>query len=38
MIEKAGALAFAVDIDSAGRAASRALPGQTVEPKDAKTD
>ncbi|MBP8626231.1 MAG: alpha-hydroxy-acid oxidizing protein [Syntrophorhabdaceae bacterium] len=32
MIEKAGALAFAVDIDSAGRAA-RALPGQTVEPK-----
>ena len=35
MIEQAGALAFAVDIDSAGRAA-RALPGQTVEPKTAK--
>ncbi len=32
MIEQAGALAFAVDIDSAGRAA-RALSGQTVEPK-----
>ena len=32
MIERAGALAFAIDIDSAGRAA-RALPGQTVEPK-----
>lgn len=32
MIEQAGALAFAVDIDSAGRAA-RAVPGQTVEPK-----
>ena len=35
MIEQAGALAFAVDIDSAGRAA-RALPGQTVEPKTPK--
>ncbi|HOJ43765.1 MAG TPA: alpha-hydroxy-acid oxidizing protein, partial [Syntrophorhabdaceae bacterium] len=35
MIEKAGALAFAIDIDSAGRAA-RALPGQTVEPKTPK--
>ncbi|MCX8027012.1 MAG: alpha-hydroxy-acid oxidizing protein [Thermodesulfovibrionales bacterium] len=35
MIEKAGGLAFAVDIDSAGRAA-RALPGQTVEPKTMK--
>lgn len=35
MIEKAGALAFAVDIDSAGRAA-RAVPGQTVEPKTPK--
>lgn len=32
MIEQAGGLAFAVDIDSAGRAA-RAVPGQTVEPK-----
>jgi 4-hydroxymandelate oxidase len=32
LIEQAGALAFAVDIDSAGRAA-RAVPGQTVEPK-----
>jgi len=32
LIEEAGALAFAVDIDSAGRAA-RALPGQIVEPK-----
>ncbi|HPU29362.1 MAG TPA: alpha-hydroxy-acid oxidizing protein [Syntrophorhabdaceae bacterium] len=35
MIEQAGALAFAIDIDSAGRAA-RALPGQTVEPKTPK--
>ncbi|MCX7966144.1 MAG: alpha-hydroxy-acid oxidizing protein [Syntrophorhabdaceae bacterium] len=35
MIEEAGAIAFAVDIDSAGRAA-RALPGQTVEPKTPK--
>jgi isopentenyl diphosphate isomerase/L-lactate dehydrogenase-like FMN-dependent dehydrogenase len=35
MIEQAGALAFAVDIDSAGRAA-RAVPGQTVEPKTPK--
>ncbi|MDR1685609.1 MAG: alpha-hydroxy-acid oxidizing protein [Desulfovibrio sp.] len=35
LIEEAGAVAFAVDIDSAGRAA-RALPGQIVEPKTAK--
>jgi len=35
MIEQAGALTFAIDIDSAGRAA-RALPGQTVEPKTPK--
>jgi len=35
MIEESGALAFAIDIDSAGRAA-RALPGQTVEPKTPK--
>ena len=34
LIEDAGAIAFAVDIDSAGRAA-RALPGQIVEPKTA---
>jgi isopentenyl diphosphate isomerase/L-lactate dehydrogenase-like FMN-dependent dehydrogenase len=32
LIEEAGALAFAIDIDSAGRAA-RAVPGQIVEPK-----
>jgi 4-hydroxymandelate oxidase len=32
LIEQVGAIAFAVDIDSAGRAA-RAVPGQTVEPK-----
>ncbi len=35
MIEEAGGLAVAVDIDSAGRAA-RALPGQIVEPKTPK--
>jgi isopentenyl diphosphate isomerase/L-lactate dehydrogenase-like FMN-dependent dehydrogenase len=35
MIEEAKAVAFAIDIDSAGRAA-RALPGQTVEPKTLK--
>ncbi len=35
LAEQAGAAAFAVDIDSAGRAA-RALPGQTVEPKTLK--
>ena len=35
LIEEAGAVAFAVDVDSAGRAA-RALPGQIVEPKTAK--
>ena len=35
LIEEAGALAFAVDIDSAGRAA-RAVPGQIVEPKTPK--
>ena len=35
LIEDAGGLAFAVDVDSAGRAA-RALPGQIVEPKTAK--
>jgi 4-hydroxymandelate oxidase len=33
--EVAGAIAISMDIDSAGRAA-RALPGQTVEPKDVK--
>jgi len=32
LLEKAGAPFFAIDIDSAGRAA-RALPGKTVEPK-----
>jgi 4-hydroxymandelate oxidase len=32
LVEASGALAFGIDIDSAGRAA-RALPGQTVEPK-----
>jgi isopentenyl diphosphate isomerase/L-lactate dehydrogenase-like FMN-dependent dehydrogenase len=32
MVEEAGAIAWAIDIDSAGRAA-RAVPGQTVEPK-----
>lgn len=35
LIEDAGGIAFAVDIDSAGRAA-RAVPGQIVEPKTAK--
>jgi isopentenyl diphosphate isomerase/L-lactate dehydrogenase-like FMN-dependent dehydrogenase len=35
LIEQAGAFAFAIDIDSAGRAA-RAVPGQTVEPKTLK--
>lgn len=35
LIEQAGAVAFAIDIDSAGRAA-RAVPGQTVEPKTLK--
>ena len=35
LIEQAGAVAFAIDIDSAGRAA-RAVPGQTVEPKSLK--
>jgi isopentenyl diphosphate isomerase/L-lactate dehydrogenase-like FMN-dependent dehydrogenase len=35
LVEEAGALAFGVDIDSAGRAA-RAVPGQTVEPKTPK--
>jgi isopentenyl diphosphate isomerase/L-lactate dehydrogenase-like FMN-dependent dehydrogenase len=35
LIEQAGAFAFAIDIDSAGRAA-RAVPGQTVEPKTVK--
>jgi isopentenyl diphosphate isomerase/L-lactate dehydrogenase-like FMN-dependent dehydrogenase len=35
LIEQAGAIAFAIDIDSAGRAA-RAVPGQTVEPKTLK--
>lgn len=34
LIEAAGAIAFAIDVDSAGRAA-RALPGQIVEPKTA---
>lgn len=32
LAEEAGAIAVAIDIDSAGRAA-RAVPGQTVEPK-----
>ncbi|WP_353117061.1 alpha-hydroxy-acid oxidizing protein [Nitratidesulfovibrio sp.] len=32
MVEEAGGVAVAIDIDSAGRAA-RAVPGQTVEPK-----
>jgi isopentenyl diphosphate isomerase/L-lactate dehydrogenase-like FMN-dependent dehydrogenase len=35
LLEAAGVPAFAIDIDSAGRAA-RALPGQTVEPKTLK--
>ncbi len=35
LIEQSGAFAFAIDIDSAGRAA-RAVPGQTVEPKTFK--
>jgi isopentenyl diphosphate isomerase/L-lactate dehydrogenase-like FMN-dependent dehydrogenase len=35
LVEQAGAFAFAIDIDSAGRAA-RAVPGQTVEPKTLK--
>lgn len=35
LIEDSGAIAFAIDIDSAGRAA-RALPGQIVEPKTAR--
>ncbi len=35
LVEESGAVAFAIDIDSAGRAA-RALPGQTVEPKTVK--
>jgi isopentenyl diphosphate isomerase/L-lactate dehydrogenase-like FMN-dependent dehydrogenase len=35
LIEQTGAPFFAIDIDSAGRA-SRALPGQTVEPKTLK--
>ncbi len=35
MIEEAGGLAVAIDIDSAGRAA-RAVPGQIVEPKSPK--
>jgi len=35
LIEQTGAPFFAIDIDSAGRA-SRALPGQTVEPKTMK--
>jgi|GEM_PF-48981 len=34
-VQNAGAPFFAIDIDSAGRAA-RALPGKTVEPKDVK--
>ncbi len=34
-VQAAGAPFFAIDIDSAGRAA-RALPGKTVEPKDVK--
>ncbi|MCS6206636.1 alpha-hydroxy-acid oxidizing protein [Shewanella baltica] len=35
IVQNAGAPFFAIDIDSAGRAA-RALPGKTVEPKDLK--
>lgn len=35
LVEESGAVAFAIDIDSAGRAA-RALAGQTVEPKTVK--
>ena len=35
LVQNAGAPFFAIDIDSAGRAA-RALPGNTVEPKDLK--
>lgn len=35
IVQQAGAPFFAIDIDSAGRAA-RALPGKTVEPKDLK--
>ncbi len=35
MVEEAGGIAVAIDIDSAGRAA-RAVPGQTVEPKTPK--
>ncbi|PWC18061.1 alpha-hydroxy-acid oxidizing enzyme [Brenneria roseae subsp. roseae] len=35
LVQNAGAPFFAIDIDSAGRAA-RALPGSTVEPKDLK--
>ncbi|MGI2072457.1 alpha-hydroxy-acid oxidizing protein [Shewanella baltica] len=35
IVQDAGAPFFAIDIDSAGRAA-RALPGKTVEPKDLK--
>ena len=35
LVQAAGAPFFAIDIDSAGRAA-RALPGSTVEPKDLK--
>ncbi|PKU26258.1 alpha-hydroxy-acid oxidizing enzyme [Telmatospirillum siberiense] len=35
MVEEAGAVAFGIDIDSAGRAA-RAVAGQTVEPKTPK--
>ncbi len=35
MVEEAGGVAVAIDIDSAGRAA-RAVPGQTVEPKTPK--
>jgi len=35
LLEQAGAPFFAIDIDSAGRAA-RALPGKTVEPKTPK--
>lgn len=35
MVEEVGAIAFGIDIDSAGRAA-RAVAGQTVEPKTPK--
>jgi len=35
IVQQAGAPFFAIDVDSAGRAA-RALPGKTVEPKDLK--